>query len=217
MDRNVFRGQKQSHRLDDNYRGLQSLKSVEQYFQTRVIGAKKWYLCEYGGRCAYRSPRTTHIARHINLVHIKACRFPCGLRGCGRVYGDPDKRRQHRIDHMCGFGIRNGRTMTTECGNRSIYRFRQRVTVDRRLHYKCSFMDCQFLTVDNMSIKRHIHSQHLCPNRVVVTECPQMSHENQGFIGNALTVNEDTDGNEDNSRVNGEEIEIIVDSHLFCS
>ncbi|XP_054163711.1 uncharacterized protein LOC128961489 [Oppia nitens] len=170
-DRNVFRDQKESHRLDKNYVGMQSLKRLKGFYKMEVIDNQKTYFCEYNKSCGFRAKRTQTLALHINCTHIKERLFRCRIRGCDKVYFNPNALRKHELNHRCGFGIANGKQMTGICGNQSINRFRKRIIENDCRLYKCIFMDCPFKTRNHMSIKVHIHDQHLCPFRVMITEC----------------------------------------------
>jgi hypothetical protein len=169
VDRRMNTDQRQSHRSDQNYMGLSSIRTLpKECFQEKVINGQKRYSCRYPGpnRCAYRSSRAYDMAKHLNCVHIGTRRFPCRQPGCPKVYLSPTALREHELNHLCGFGILDGRAMRSVCGDDSLNRFRQMVIVNTEPYYRCSFTDCHFQTPYEQSIRRHIHDQHVCPHRI---------------------------------------------------
>lgn len=160
-DRSIHRWQKQDHRSDANYKGMQSLKNLNQYYRKDIIENEKYYLCQYNTSCTFKTKRSQHMARHLNCCHFRTRIFRCNVRGCDRKYYNPTSLRQHTLNHKCGFGILNGKTMTTICGNKSINRFRKRIIEGEPplKIYKCDFLDCPFKTKSHTCIKRHIHDQ----------------------------------------------------------
>ena len=158
-DRSIHRWQKQDHRSDANYAGMQSLKNLSQYYRKDIIENEKYYLCEYNESCLFRTKRSQHMARHLNCCHFRTRIFRCSIRGCDKKYYNPTSLRQHTLNHRCGFGILNGKTMATICGNKSINRFRKRIIENDLKIYKCDFFDCPFKTKSHTCIKRHIHDQ----------------------------------------------------------
>ena len=161
-DRSIHRWQKQDHRSDSNYAGMQSLKNLNGYYRKDIIENEKFYFCEYSQACTFRTKRSQHMARHLNCCHFRTRIFRCSVRGCNKFYYNPTSLRQHTLNHKCGFGILNGKTMTTLCGNKSINRFRKRIIENDEKIYKCDFLDCPFKTRSHTCIKRHIHDQ-VCP------------------------------------------------------
>lgn len=158
-DRSIHRWQKQDHRSDANYAGMQSLKNLNGYYRKDIIENEKFYFCEYSQGCNFRTKRSQHMARHLNCCHFRTRIFRCAVRGCNKFYYNPTSLRQHTLNHKCGFGILNGKTMTSLCGNKSINRFRKRIIENDEKIYKCDFLDCPFKTRSHTCIKRHIHDQ----------------------------------------------------------
>jgi hypothetical protein len=158
-DRNDFRS-------DPNYRGLQSLKGLEQYFDRQLIDGSKQYFCKYVENCNFMTNRSQHMARHLHLGHIKIRKFKCNRIHCNKVFESPVSLRQHELNHFCGFGFGFGKHLNTVCGNQSINRYRKRILGnDNKKLFKCVYNECEFVTKSHVAVKRHIHT-HLCPNRI---------------------------------------------------
>jgi hypothetical protein len=182
--------QKRDLRFDSNYRGLQSLKNVEQYFELKVINDIKQYFCKYKINCNFKTKLTQHMARHIHLSHIQITKFKCNQINCNKVFKSPATLRQHELNHLCGFEIINGKNLNTICGNKSINRYRNRVLINDKKFFECLWNGCEFKTNSHYSIKSHIHNQHLCPNRVKqngiiirsIDQKPQINETNDEVI-----------------------------------
>ncbi|CAG2100882.1 unnamed protein product [Medioppia subpectinata] len=170
-DRSV-NAQKESHRHDLNYRGLQSLKNLTQWYRCYPLRGQRYYRCLYETACTYGTYKSQQMAQHLHCLHIQTRRFPCRTPGCGHVYLTPQSLRQHERNHRCGFGTGRGGTLSGPCGNRNIFKYRivMRGPDGRISAYECAF--CHRRMRYDMAIKRHIHNQHLCPERVLWVECP---------------------------------------------
>ncbi|CAG2117402.1 unnamed protein product, partial [Medioppia subpectinata] len=169
-DRSV-NAQKESHRHDLNYRGLQSLKNLNQWYRCDPLRGQRYYRCLYE-TCTYGTYKSQQMAQHLHCKHFQTRRFPCRTPGCGHVYLTPQSLRQHERNHRCGFGTGRGGVMSGPCGNRNIFKYRivMRGPDGRISAYECAF--CHRRMRYDMTIKRHIHNQHLCPERVLWVECP---------------------------------------------
>jgi hypothetical protein len=88
----------------------------------------------------------------INLSHIQIRKFKCN-----QVFESPATLRQHELNHLCSFGIINGKNLNTICGNKSVNRYRNRVLINDKKLFVCVWNGCQFKTNSHNSIKRHVH------------------------------------------------------------
>jgi hypothetical protein len=158
--------QKRDLRFDPNYRGLQSLKGLKQYFELKVINGIKQYFCKFNNKCNYFTKRSQGMAFHINIFHLKTRKFKCSQNNCEKVFSNPHTLSEHELNHLCGYGFGIGSKINTICGNKSINRYRNRALINDKKLYECIWNGCQFKTQSHISIKEHIHKQHLCPNRV---------------------------------------------------
>ncbi|XP_054162451.1 putative uncharacterized protein DDB_G0291812 [Oppia nitens] len=179
-NRHLYRNQRENHSNDKNYKGLQSLKGLKQHYRCIPVDNKKLYLCKYDNKCQYRTKSSQLMALHIHLKHIGGREFRCRETGCPKVFKTPQSLRSHELDHLCGFCIINMKHTNSVCGNKNLNKYRQKFIFNGQKYYKCIFMDCGFqCTVGHHSvIKRHIHNQHVCPNRVQIIQCNQESNHN---------------------------------------
>jgi len=98
--------QKRDLRFDPNYRGLQSLKGLKQYFELKVINGIKQYFCKFNNKCNYYSRDSSQMATHLNLSHIKLTKFRCNQNNCEKVFSRPHSLRQQRIEPFVRFWFR---------------------------------------------------------------------------------------------------------------
>ena len=159
--------------------GYSSSKTVKTHYTSdRFLGQKRC-ICNFCGHKSYGFKASTRMAVHINGQHLKRAIFRCDVEGCTKTFCAPNTLRTHKMNHFCGFGVRNGKTLDTICGNKSINRFRRQLIINGMKFFKCNFgSDCQYLCGKANSLKRHIHDKHLCPNRVTIRTNDDKTHYN---------------------------------------
>jgi hypothetical protein len=146
-------------------KGLQSTKNVKKYFERKFINGEKVFFCKWN-RCQYKT-KTKGIATHIYLRHLKL-EFKCNQQNCSKVFQSPHAWREHQKNHICGFGIDGNekRKIDGICGNNNINKYREKILVNEKRIYRCKWTDCGVISKHHMSMKRHIHNQHICPFRM---------------------------------------------------
>ncbi|XP_054152440.1 uncharacterized protein LOC128951216 [Oppia nitens] len=145
-------------------KGLASMASVTQYFNKRLINGEKIYWCKWGG-CQFKTKKSQKIAEHINLSHI-GVDFKCNKPNCNKVFKNPHSYREHQKNHICGFGSfgYGSKGVIGVCRNENLFKYRERIIVKGKKYYRCKC--CHAITKYFTGMKRHIHSQHICPFRM---------------------------------------------------
>ncbi|CAG2161468.1 unnamed protein product [Oppiella nova] len=145
-------------------KGLASMTRVAQYFHKRIINGEKIYWCQWNG-CSFKTKKSQKIAEHINLSHI-GVDFKCNKPNCNKVFKNPHSYREHQKNHICGFGSfgYGSKGVIGVCRNENLFKYRERVIIKGKKYYRCKC--CYAITKYFTGMKRHIHSQHICPFRM---------------------------------------------------
>lgn len=148
------------------YRGLYPIKNVKKYFKKKTVDNRKLYECQWPD-CSFKTWKySQHISRHIYLKHIGIKELRCDVENCEKVFKRPESLVQHVKNHICGFGIDNIRMKdpNNKCGVKNIKKHFIRIMDNDIQVFKCQFDNCDFVTNNSGSIRRHVHNQHICPH-----------------------------------------------------
>lgn len=120
------------------------------------------------------------VEAHNNTSHY----FACDLENCTKQFRSEAALNQHKINHICGFGIK-GRKAVGVCDLDNVRSYREQLVVDQKTVYLCKL--CRKVSENKSSALICIHS-HICPARLSIVD-PQDSAFTESVVQRIVETN----------------------------
>ena len=128
----------------------------------------------------YVSQLNPHLVEAHNPINY----FACDLENCTKQFRSEAALNQHKINHICGFGIK-GRKAVGVCDLDNVRSYRDQLVVDDKTVYLCKL--CRKVSENKSSALICIHS-HICPARLSIVD-PQDSAFTESVVQRIIETN----------------------------
>ena len=131
-------------------------------------------------------PYFNQINPYLTEAHNQSV-FVCDLENCGKQFRTEAALTQHKLNHICGFGIK-GRKAVGVCDLDNIRSYREQMVVEEKILYLCKL--CRKVSENRSSALICIHS-HICPARLSLSAGidPQNSTFTESVVQKIIETN----------------------------